>query len=131
MREQTTSMLGFAASALLFLSACWFSIQLQSSIQSGVEAGLNLTQEQNAGVITIPGAEGGKAMIYGGGEVLFTLRDVEKGHLDIIVDSVRFHAGINPELTDVSIIDPAAKYSAYYDLETDGQIERIRFVKVR
>lgn len=98
MREQTISMIGFAVSAMLFLSACWFSLEIQSGIRSGVEKGLALTEDQHSGVITVPGAERGRAMIYGGSEVLFTLRDVEKGHFDIEVGSVRFPAGSNLKL---------------------------------
>ncbi|MEK3735393.1 hypothetical protein MKX64_23555 [Paenibacillus sp. FSL M8-0334] len=131
MREQTISMIGFAVSAMLFLSACWFSLEIQSGIRSGVEKGLALTEDQHSGVITVPGAERGRAMIYGGSEVLFTLRDVEKGHFDIEVGSVRFPAGSNPETADVSIIDTAAEYSAAYRLGADGLIESIRFEKVR
>lgn len=133
MREQTITIIEWAAATALFMGACWFSFHMQSEIDEGLEAANRMAQEQNSAITTIEMSPStmDDTLTYQGSEVLFMLRDVEQGEYEMSVDGVVFSPGMIPDITDISVIDVDARYQAHYTYSTDGVIVRIQQFKVR
>ncbi|WP_422661024.1 hypothetical protein ACK8P5_11280 [Paenibacillus sp. EC2-1] len=126
-------MIEWSVAIALFMGASWFSFQMQSEIDAGLEAANKMAQEQNSAITTfeMSGSVMKDTFTYQGSEVLFMLRQVEKGEYEMSVDDVVFSSGINPEISDISVIDVDATYEARYTYTTDGRIVRIQQFKVR
>lgn len=133
MREQTITIIEWAAASALFMGACWFTFHMQSEIDAGLEAANRMVQEQSSAITTIEMTHNttDDALTFKGSEVLFMLREVEQGKYEMSVDGVVFPPGVNPEITDISVIDVDARYQAHYTYSTDGTIVRIQQFKVR
>lgn len=133
MREQTVTMIEWSVAIALFMGASWFTFHIQSEIDAGLEAANKMAQEQNSAITTIEmsGSVMKDTFTYQGSEVLFMLRQVEKGEYEMSVDDVVFSSGENPENSDISVIDVDATYEARYTYTTDGRIVRIQQFKVR
>jgi len=131
LREQTIRAIELAAGLGLFLSACLYAMTMLSVLDSGLTAAAAMTEEQNAGVSTFPAVSESMEPYYMGSEVLFTLREVQSGQLEAVIDGLRFAPGTELESMDLSVIDSDGRYAADYHRESDGAVDLIRFVKVR
>ena len=131
MREQTITMVELAAATAVFISACWFSYDMQAEIYEGLEAANRMVQEQSAGVTTHQMISSTDPLTLLGSEVLFMLREVQQEKYDMSVEGVLFLKGIDPESVDISIIEPGARYRAHYSFGPNGEIDNIQHSKVR
>lgn len=131
MREQTIRAIELAAGMGLFLVACLYAMNMLSVLDSGLTAAAAMTEEQNAGVSTFPAVSEAIEPYFQGSEVLFTLRDVQAGRYEAVIDGLRFAAGTELESMDLSVIDLDGRYAADYHRESNGAVDLIRFVKVR
>lgn len=131
MREQTIKMIELAAATAVFISACWFSYDMQAEIDGGLEAANRMVQDQSAGVTTHLMISGADQLTLLGSEVLFMLREVQQEKYDMSVDGVVFPKGIDPESADLTMIEADARYRVHYSFGPNGEIDNIQHSKVR
>ena len=131
MRPAVTSMLEVSLFFIIFSSASWLAYNLQTDGRRAIESIYVTTEDQHRAVnssrISVPP----NGFTYQGNEILFMLRDVEEGLLYIEVDGVSFTPGLDPEETNVSIIELAARYEGEATYNDSGQVTRMQFRKVR
>lgn len=133
MRDQTISMIEVAIAFTLFIGACWLTYSMQSEIDAGLESVHRMVQENNSVTTTIGLSSDihEDVISFKGSEVLFMLRDVQQGKYEMLVDGVSFSSGMNPETSDLSIIQLDAKYQAHYLYDAHGEVVRVQHYKVR
>ncbi|GAB6930173.1 hypothetical protein JCM10914A_41560 [Paenibacillus sp. JCM 10914] len=131
MREQTESILHLAAALALFLGACIHALAIQQTVELGIRNVAITTQEQHGGVATVDKVNQDETHTYKGSAVLFTLREVQVGRYDVLIDGIPFYAGSDPEQIDVSMIDGQANYYVNYERNAAGMVTRMMFIKVR
>jgi len=131
LREQTIRAIELAAGMGLFLVACLYAVNMLSVLDSGLTAAAAMTEEQNAGVSTFPAVSEAIEPYFQGSEVLFTLRDVQAGRYEAVIDGLRFAAGTELEAMNLSVIDLDGRYMADYHRGSSGAADIIRFDKVR